>query len=248
MTIKTQGGKVITKDGKVSCECCECQPLNGRTLNSLTNGTSVEDFWNKEKLDHFWKKEFRVQGYLTIPSPVGNFTHNFDIVSNKPECLYKPTFKNTTVFIDIPSPDYPDEIIGQIEVDITLYHDATKIIDGENVYYGFYADSESTNQPDSGLLDIYTNVNVYNQSHEFFAYYVSAIGILPYFDFQPFYRSDILPVTSQIMINPSKPELGDYQFYKYSLVGSCDGSCSQQGNWYYTGYYPTVNLILFTQV
>jgi hypothetical protein len=23
MTIKTQGGKVITKDGKVSCECCE---------------------------------------------------------------------------------------------------------------------------------------------------------------------------------------------------------------------------------
>jgi hypothetical protein len=24
MTIKTQGGKVITKDGKVSCECCGC--------------------------------------------------------------------------------------------------------------------------------------------------------------------------------------------------------------------------------
>jgi hypothetical protein len=24
MTIKTQNGKVITKDGKVSCECCEC--------------------------------------------------------------------------------------------------------------------------------------------------------------------------------------------------------------------------------
>jgi hypothetical protein len=23
MTVKTQGGKVITKDGKVSCECCE---------------------------------------------------------------------------------------------------------------------------------------------------------------------------------------------------------------------------------
>ena len=23
MTIKTQNGKVITKDGKVSCECCE---------------------------------------------------------------------------------------------------------------------------------------------------------------------------------------------------------------------------------
>jgi hypothetical protein len=26
MTIKTQGGKVITKDGKVSCECCEEPP------------------------------------------------------------------------------------------------------------------------------------------------------------------------------------------------------------------------------
>ncbi len=26
MTIKTQGGKVITKDGKVSCECCEGCP------------------------------------------------------------------------------------------------------------------------------------------------------------------------------------------------------------------------------
>jgi hypothetical protein len=25
MTIKTQGGKVITKDGKVSCECCDIQ-------------------------------------------------------------------------------------------------------------------------------------------------------------------------------------------------------------------------------
>jgi hypothetical protein len=24
MTIKTQDGKIITKDGKVSCECCEC--------------------------------------------------------------------------------------------------------------------------------------------------------------------------------------------------------------------------------
>jgi hypothetical protein len=26
MTIKTQGGKVITKGGKVSCECCEEEP------------------------------------------------------------------------------------------------------------------------------------------------------------------------------------------------------------------------------
>jgi len=28
MTIKTQGGKVITKDGTVSCECCEEEPLD----------------------------------------------------------------------------------------------------------------------------------------------------------------------------------------------------------------------------
>jgi hypothetical protein len=28
MTIKTQGGKVITKDGKVSCECCEGPEFN----------------------------------------------------------------------------------------------------------------------------------------------------------------------------------------------------------------------------
>jgi hypothetical protein len=26
MTVKTQGGKVITKGGKVSCECCEEEP------------------------------------------------------------------------------------------------------------------------------------------------------------------------------------------------------------------------------
>jgi hypothetical protein len=40
MTIKTQNGKVITKDGKVSCECCECclYPAQG-----LADGDYSED-------------------------------------------------------------------------------------------------------------------------------------------------------------------------------------------------------------
>jgi hypothetical protein len=33
MTIKTQGGKVITKGGKVSCECCEEGPCDGCSLH-----------------------------------------------------------------------------------------------------------------------------------------------------------------------------------------------------------------------
>jgi hypothetical protein len=37
MTIKTQGGKVLTKDGKVSCECCEepeCCPYSSDAVAS----------------------------------------------------------------------------------------------------------------------------------------------------------------------------------------------------------------------
>ena len=43
MTIKTQGGKVVTKDGKVSCECCDVEccmyPAEGFSAGSY----SVED-------------------------------------------------------------------------------------------------------------------------------------------------------------------------------------------------------------
>jgi hypothetical protein len=42
MTIKTQGGKVITKDGKVSCECCcGCSTaISGDLLETLRNATT----------------------------------------------------------------------------------------------------------------------------------------------------------------------------------------------------------------
>jgi hypothetical protein len=37
-TIKTQGGKVLTKDGKVSCECCvECPSPEENVFNDLLN-------------------------------------------------------------------------------------------------------------------------------------------------------------------------------------------------------------------
>jgi hypothetical protein len=249
----------------VNCACCDsiCQELYNRGLNSITTG-SVADFWNKQKLDHFWKNQFRVQGSLDYPTPYGNFTQNFDVVSIKPECLYKSTYKYFSEAIDIPDPDDPDESIGQIITEIRLEYPATKIIDGENTYYGIYADAESTNSPDPGLLSIFGQVSINGgyrlgvwtspARHDFEAMYVSAIGVMPYFNFEPFFRSDILPVTPQIMTNPNKPELGDYQFYKYSLVGSCvkpetgNRSCSLINNWRYDGYYPTVTLTQFTQV
>ena len=43
MTIKTQGGKVITKDGKVSCECCGCgcsTSISGDLLETMRNATT----------------------------------------------------------------------------------------------------------------------------------------------------------------------------------------------------------------
>jgi hypothetical protein len=46
MTIKTQGGKVLTKDGKVSCECCQlnvcgCDPqITEPLLTVLRNATT----------------------------------------------------------------------------------------------------------------------------------------------------------------------------------------------------------------
>ena len=38
MTIKTQGGKVITKDGKVSCECCEVEECCMYPAQALGDG------------------------------------------------------------------------------------------------------------------------------------------------------------------------------------------------------------------
>jgi hypothetical protein len=44
MTIKTQGGKVVTKDGKVSCECCdtECGIYPAQKIKN--NSNTIEDF------------------------------------------------------------------------------------------------------------------------------------------------------------------------------------------------------------
>jgi hypothetical protein len=47
MTIKTQGGKVITKDGKVSCECCcdqtcSCSPFCGFTQIQVQDGKILD--------------------------------------------------------------------------------------------------------------------------------------------------------------------------------------------------------------
>jgi hypothetical protein len=46
MTVKTQGGKVITKEGKVSCECCEEESC-GCQLAKAKNPTDDPDFLKK---------------------------------------------------------------------------------------------------------------------------------------------------------------------------------------------------------
>ena len=43
MTIKTQNGKVITKDGKVSCECCGCSNLGYNSL--ILEGCNLALAW-----------------------------------------------------------------------------------------------------------------------------------------------------------------------------------------------------------
>ena len=45
MTIKTQGGKVITKDGKVSCECCD--PCAGPWGPGFDNRPDTIFVWNQ---------------------------------------------------------------------------------------------------------------------------------------------------------------------------------------------------------
>ena len=89
MTIKTQGGKVITKDGKVSCECCvSCgcrsikitDPVLRNTLRNATTGTCygfAPDTWTSTA--NGWQVNFF--GCFS-PDDCFDTTATFDFASN----------------------------------------------------------------------------------------------------------------------------------------------------------------------
>jgi hypothetical protein len=77
MTVKTQGGKVITKDGKVSCECCGppiCCPYPAQEL--LDGLYSVADLPDELIFDFFGPDDREI--YTKQDPPIGSIHYISD--------------------------------------------------------------------------------------------------------------------------------------------------------------------------
>jgi hypothetical protein len=255
--IKTDGGLRA-----VGCACCNCQELGVRPLRPLIEGTSIDDLWNISKLNHFWKTRYRMQGYITLPSELLSTTVPF-VVTNEPICLYLGEGSQVNFDGRVPEELYLPAV-GTWSVRVGSGYTSSELIDGNNVYYGVYQDNETSNSWTSPLISISVTVNIrvkrpagqpaIASSTRWCRFnYVSAIANLPFFNFEPFYRADILPVVPQVMLNPIKPELGDYTFHRYALVGTRrdgvyqDGGVYEPGGWSYGEEYPTITVTSFTQ-
>jgi hypothetical protein len=97
MTIKTQGGKVITKDGKVSCECCGCGgPTSGQNVFEITkqeyDSYKKGGTWN---ISSDW-----VQFESANPNCIANGTGSGSVSATQSGCVHavNGTANATTVY------------------------------------------------------------------------------------------------------------------------------------------------------
>jgi hypothetical protein len=107
MKIKTQGGKVITKDGKVSCECCDCLSSSGQ-LTSVKHLTL-----SREEANRLYYEASQIQinvslaweGRTDFSDPSINFWVPYEISGNSSFAISQPF--NPKLFC------FPRSYIGQ---------------------------------------------------------------------------------------------------------------------------------------
>jgi hypothetical protein len=141
MTIKTQGGKVITKDGKVSCECCEEECIDGPT-----SGQNVFEITKSEYTKYFKGGTWEVSTNLITsesadPDCIETGSGSGNVIEEAQGCIHviNGTADASATFIGQCSGDFSVDYNFPFGISVELSVDSSEIPKKYFVKYSAYS-------------------------------------------------------------------------------------------------------------